>query len=73
MPKKPPPAEGAPLEAPPEGPPRAPPEDLAEGATRGRKYAIWLLFTQENAKNINTEYLDSQVSNEKAKRLQFTQ
>ena len=46
-PKKPPPAEGAPLEAPPEGPPEAPPEDPAEGAAGGKNYAIWLHFTHK--------------------------
>ena len=45
--KKPPPAEGGPLEAPPE----APPEDPAEGAARGDNYAIiWLHFIQEKCR-----------------------
>ena len=46
-PKKPPPAEGLPLEAPPEGPPEAPPEDPAEGAAGAKNYAIWLHFSRK--------------------------
>ena len=69
--KKPPPAEGALLEAPPEGPPEAPPEDSAEVAAGGETYAIWLHFTQEARKKY---YLDSHKPQErKPKKLQFTQ
>ena len=46
-PKKPPPAEGGPLEAPPEGPPEVPPEDPAEGTAGGPKYAIRLHFARK--------------------------
>ena len=58
--KKPPPIEGASLEAPPEGPPEAPAEDPAEGAAGGEQYYLASFYSRK-------------AQLEKTKKLQFTQ